>query len=74
MAKIPIQVEFGKRVRARRENMGITMEVLGHRSGLHWTFVGQVERGERNPTLLTMARLAKGLGCDLATLTRRLHE
>lgn len=74
MAKTPIQAEFGKRVRARRENLGITMEALGHRSGLHWTFVGQVERGERNPTLLTMARLAKGLGCDLATLTRRLHE
>ena len=50
------------------------MEQLGHRSGLHWTFVGQIERGERNPTLLTIVRLARGLGCDVGTLTRRLKE
>lgn len=74
VAKVPIQAEFGRRVRKRRESLHLTMEELGHRSGLHWTFVGQVERGERNPTLITIARLAKGLGCDLGTLTRSLKE
>ena len=74
MAKVPIQIELGRRVRKRRQALRLTMEELGHRSGLHWTFVGQVERGERNPTLLTMARLAKGLGCDLGTLTKSLRE
>ena len=74
MAKVPLQVELGRRVRRRRETLRLTMEQLAHRSGLHWTFVGQIERGERNPTLLTIVRLAKGLGCDVGTLTRRLHE
>ena len=74
MAKVPLQVELGRRVRKRREALGLTMEQLGHRAGLHWTFVGQIERGERNPTLMTIVRLSKGLGCDAGTLTRRLHE
>ena len=39
---------FGDRVRARRHELEMSQEALADRAGLHWTFVGQVERGRRN--------------------------
>ena len=52
---------FGSRVRARREGLGVSQEELASACGLHRTYVGSVERGERNPTLLSMTRLAGAL-------------
>lgn len=54
-------VEFGKRVRQIREGQGISQETLADRSGVHWTFVGQVERGRRSPRLDNILKLAAGL-------------
>lgn len=44
-----------------RRSAGLSQEELAHRSGLHRTYVGSVERGERNPTVTTLLTLAKGL-------------
>lgn len=44
-------IEFGRRVRARRQQLGLSQEALAERADLHWTYVGQVERGRRNLTL-----------------------
>lgn len=60
-------------MRRRRQARGWTIEDLAERSGLHWTYVGQVERGERNISLLNIVRLAAGLRCDPADLMRRLR-
>jgi transcriptional regulator with XRE-family HTH domain len=64
--------EFGARVRARREELGKSQEKLGQDSGLHWTFVGQVERGRRNISLHNILKLAAGLEIDPAELIRGL--
>ena len=64
--------EFGKRVRRRRNDLGLTQEDLGHRAGLHWTFVGQVERGRRNITLHNILKLAAALDTDAGDLVRDL--
>jgi transcriptional regulator with XRE-family HTH domain len=56
--------EFGARVRARRTELGLSQERLAAVSGLHWTFVGQVERGRRNLTLHNILKLAAGLDVD----------
>ena len=53
---------FGKAVRNERERQGISQEELAHRSGLHRTYIGGVERGERNLGLENIVRIAKALG------------
>lgn len=53
---------FGARVRAERERLGISQEALADTAGLHRTYVGSVERGERNVGLLNVLRLARVLG------------
>ena len=53
--------QFGTRVRALRTKRGWSQEELASRAGLHWTYVGGIERGERNPSLRNILRLARAL-------------
>ena len=53
--------QFGTRVRALRTKRGWSHEELASRAGLHWTYVGGIERGERNPSLRNILRLARAL-------------
>lgn len=53
---------FGRRVRALRQPQGLGQEALADRAGLHRTYVGSVERGERNVSLDNIWRLAAALG------------
>lgn len=50
--KNPLQEAFGKIVRKRRTDLGISQEELADRSGLHFTYVSSTERGERNISLI----------------------
>ncbi|MGH9890664.1 MAG: helix-turn-helix domain-containing protein [bacterium] len=59
---------FGAHLRSLREGAGISQEALASRAGLHRTYVGSVERGERNPTLESMFVLAQALEVPLQTL------
>jgi transcriptional regulator with XRE-family HTH domain len=59
---------FGRRLRKLREAAGLTQEALAHAAGLHWTYVGQIERGERNLTYKNVLKLARGLGVDPSEL------
>jgi transcriptional regulator with XRE-family HTH domain len=69
----PAARAFGERVRARRQELGESQEQLAEASGLHWTFVGQVERGRRNLTLHNILKLARALEVDPAELVRGLQ-
>lgn len=60
--------QFGKNVRFRREALGISQEELGYRAGLHRTYIGSVERGERNVSLVNICKLAAALECEPADL------
>jgi transcriptional regulator with XRE-family HTH domain len=53
---------FGSRVRAERERLGVSQEELADRAGMHRTYLGGVERGERNLGLLNVLRIARALG------------
>jgi len=64
--------EFGQRVRRCRQKRGLTQEQLAARAGLHWTFVGQVERGRRNITLHNILKLATALDVDAGSLVSGL--
>ena len=59
---------FGKAVRSRREQRGWSQEEFAHRCGLHRTYMGGVERGERNISFLNMVQIAKALGISLSEL------
>lgn len=63
-----IYAEIAARIRRRRREQGLTLEELAHRSGMTTSYLGQVERAERKPSLHTVAAVAKGLGLPLAAL------
>lgn len=50
---------FGTRVREERERRGISQERLGELAGVHRTYVGMIERGEKNITLTNIDRIAR---------------
>lgn len=68
--------ELGDRVRAARlaknPEKPWSLERLGRRSRVHWTYIGQIERAEANPTALVLARIATALEIDLGELLRDL--
>lgn len=64
---------FGERVRARRHDLGQSQEDLADACGLHWTFIGQVERGRRNISLHNILKIADGLRMDPGDLVRGLR-
>jgi len=59
---------FGQNVRRVRQEKGLTLEALADEVGLAYTYVGQIERGRRNPTLDVVERLALVLGVDALEL------
>lgn len=63
---------LGSRVRERRERLGLSQEALADRCSIHWTFLGQVERGRRNLSLHNLLKIAGGLGVDPSELVRGL--
>ena len=59
---------FAANIRRVRQNQGISQERLAELSDLHRTYVGSVERGERNVSIDSMERLATALGVKLREL------
>jgi transcriptional regulator with XRE-family HTH domain len=59
---------FGQAVRKARAAAGLTQEELADRCGLDRSYMGGVERGERNPTLSVIEKIAGGLGVTLTEL------
>ena len=59
---------FGKNVRKYRQLRGLTQEKLAFEAEIDLTYVGGIERGKRNPSLLVMARIANALSVPLARL------
>jgi transcriptional regulator with XRE-family HTH domain len=63
-----LQKQVGARVRELREERGLSQEALAAVCNLHRTYVGLIERGERNLTLTTIQQIAEGLGVQPAEL------
>ena len=59
---------FAQRVRVLREKQGFSKEKLAERAELHRTYIGMVERLERNPSLVCIHKIANGLGVHITEL------
>ena len=63
-----ILIKFGIRVRQLRREKGISQEELAHRANLHRTYIGMIERAEKNITLLNIEKIAKSLDVNITDL------
>lgn len=65
-----ILVNFGQRVRAERLKRGLSQEDLAEKANVHRTYIGMIERAEKNITLLNIEKIAKALQVEIGTLLR----
>lgn len=65
---------FGRAVREHRHRLGVSQEQLGFRCGVDRTYVSALERGVRNPTILVLWKLARGLETTLSQLVRTAEK
>ena len=65
---------FGAAVRARREQLGLSQEALSYKAKMHRTYVSDVERAARNPTVRVIWKLADALGTQPSALFRAAEE
>lgn len=65
---------FGLTIKRLRERKGISQEKLGEISDLHRTYIGMIERAERNITLKNIEKLAKALGTDISKIFEELES
>ena len=66
--KREILVKFGNKVRERRTVLGLSQEELAGRAGVHRTYIGMIERAEKNITLENIQKIAKALEIALDKL------
>lgn len=65
---------FGKRIRELRQKNGWSQESLAENSDFHRTYIGMIERGERNLSLINIAKLSKCFNITLEELFRDLCQ
>ncbi len=65
-----LQKRFGEVIKRRRQARGISQEELADLTGLHRTYISQLERGLKSASLKTVVALAKALGVTADTLVR----
>jgi transcriptional regulator with XRE-family HTH domain len=64
-SKANILIFFGNKVKTFRKEKGISQEELAFRSELHRTYIGMIERAEKNVTLKNIEKIANGLGISI---------
>jgi len=68
--KKSVLLKFGQKVRAERAKLGLSQEAFASRVGVHRTYVGMIERAEKNITLENIEKISKALGISLDQLMR----
>jgi len=65
--------KFGSEVKRRRTSLGLSQEELAHLCDLHRTYIGSIERGERNVSLQNITAISKALKCSPSELLECLR-
>lgn len=63
-----VLVKLGKRIKEARLEQGVSQEQLAAEADLHRSYMWQLEKGDKNPTLIVLTRLAKALRIDVSWL------
>jgi len=63
--KKEILIKFGNKVRERRAKLGLSQEELASRAGVHRTYIGMIERAEKNITLENIQKVCKALNLKI---------
>ena len=74
MNKEPILLTFGKNVQKYRISQGLSQEKLAELAGVHRTYIGMIERAEKNITLCNIEKIAKGLNITISELFDGIGE
>ena len=61
---------LGKIIRSKREAMNLTQMELANKAGVDRNYIGMLERGERNPSYLSLLKIATGLGISVSKLVK----
>ena len=69
----PALTAFGSNVRRQRERKALTQEKLAVKADLDPTYISGIERGVRNPSILSVVRIANALGTTVAALSRGIN-
>ena len=69
-----LPVEIGQRLRTYRQRMNLTQEELAERADLHYTYIGQVERGEKNLTITSLEKITRSLKISFSDLFKDIEE
>jgi transcriptional regulator with XRE-family HTH domain len=69
-----LQIVLGHRIRESRLKKGFSQESFADHCGLHRTYMGGIERGERNVTIQTVLIIAKGLGITMSELLSGIEK
>ena len=67
-----IRFEIGSRIKSTRKKNRISQEKLAEMSGLNTSYIGQIERGDKNPSIETVYRITKALNIELSALFENL--
>lgn len=68
MPELSLREEFGRLVRDWRHEQGFSQEEFAYRCGIHRTYMTHIERGTKMPSLLIVAKIARGFGVELSSL------
>lgn len=68
MSKKDILISFGEKVRELRKEKGLSQEELSYEAELHRTYIGMIERAEKNITLINIEKIAKALNVEVKEL------
>lgn len=72
--KANVLEELGNRIREERKSRGWTQEEMADNAGIDRSYIGGVERGQRNLTFTVLCQICDALRCDVAALTKGIPE
>jgi transcriptional regulator with XRE-family HTH domain len=69
-----ILLKLGSRIRDKRKSLGLSQELLAEKANIDRSYMGGIERGERNITFLILCKICQALEIDIASITKNLPE